>query len=276
MSSYIKYMFKYLFQSDDDYPAELVQPSVGQVSAEHQPSNNGLKIVHLDLHDDLSSYGAGGWLNKRPHCLGVARLLAREAHFGNTVRSLSELETLWGAQINANRARWNASASNVGQQRDSPNPESHLRRAEEEQVSGEQLHDCFNQIQMHDYYAGYDIFIGLRIASTLTILFVVFILFVIYKTNCAESRSSLALPSVREKERRRRTERARERRRLAKTEPASELERATRTGSSLADEPPAGPERQSGRSRSSSLLSVLVAGCPSAVAPPSRAASTRA
>lgn len=52
-----------------------------------------------------------------------------------------------------------------------------------------ELLECFNQIQLHDYYAQYDIFIGLRIASTFTILFIVFILFVIYKTGCRADQS---------------------------------------------------------------------------------------
>lgn len=66
-----------------------------------------------------------------------------------------------------------------------------------------QLQDCFHQLQLEDYYSQYDIYIGLRIASTLTILFIIFILFVIYKTGCRNngsghcrtSRSQLQLTS---------------------------------------------------------------------------------
>lgn len=61
-----------------------------------------------------------------------------------------------------------------------------------------ELLECYNQLQARDYYNGYDIFIGLRIATSLTILFIVFILFVIYKTGCRDensSRSQLRLTS---------------------------------------------------------------------------------
>lgn len=53
-----------------------------------------------------------------------------------------------------------------------------------------QLQDCFHQLQLEEYYSQYDIYIGLRIASTLTILFIIFILFVIYKTGCRNNSNS--------------------------------------------------------------------------------------
>lgn len=200
MSSYIKLMFKYIFQSDD-YPAQELasaperqaSPSVslGQLAEaklqasghEHQQVKIVQQSVLASALDGATSYwrrenSSSGWLARQPHCLSVAQLLAREAHLGNVVRSASELEALLSAQIGANKQ---ANASELLL------------------MSGEQLHDCFSQIQASEYYAGYDILVGLRIASTLTILFVVFILFVIYKTNKAESQSSLALPSVSER-----------------------------------------------------------------------------
>lgn len=213
MSSYIKFIFKYMFEWSSEPADELGElergGQLGQLASStstsasaiatkaHEASQQVGQLVHssaleLGVHEG-ASYGAlgnwsGGWLARRPQCLAVAQLLAVEARAGNSVRSLAELEALLGAQIGANR--------------------SALLLAHTDQ-----LHDCFNQLQVHQYYAGYDILVGLRIASTLTILFVVFILFVIYKTNCAESQSSsLALPSV--SERRLVRARKRERRQL--------------------------------------------------------------
>lgn len=62
-----------------------------------------------------------------------------------------------------------------------------------------ELLECHNQLQLREYYQAYDIFVGLRIASSLSLLFIVFILFVIYKTGChggeRASRSQLRLTS---------------------------------------------------------------------------------
>lgn len=66
--------------------------------------------------------------------------------------------------------------------------------------SSNELLECYNQLQVNEYYQAYDILVGLRIASSLSILFVVFILFVIYKTGCRDgertSRSQLRLTST--------------------------------------------------------------------------------
>lgn len=64
-----------------------------------------------------------------------------------------------------------------------------------EQIGQQTMHDCFNQLQLRDYYSQYDILVGLRTASTLTILFIVFILFVIYKTGCRDNNNTNNQPS---------------------------------------------------------------------------------
>lgn len=48
--------------------------------------------------------------------------------------------------------------------------------------------NCLQQQQMREYYSDYDILIGVRIATSLAILFVAFIVFVVYKTVCHEKR----------------------------------------------------------------------------------------
>ena len=48
--------------------------------------------------------------------------------------------------------------------------------------------ECYNKQQIREYYSDYDILIGIRIATSLAILFVAFIIFVVYKTICHERR----------------------------------------------------------------------------------------
>lgn len=270
MSTYIKYVFKYLFQADQLSAAELEpQSSSGSVSGSVMPNISSPLSV-------ASSMGSLAGARQRMKCLEVGRLLARETTGKlGTVPNVTTESSLSGASVSRavsvstpvsvsvtvsvsvssssaaaagvagsgeNAAAATASATTSATATNQP--AQHMRsfadfEAAIKQASGNRteidlnlallpssvgeeegvgvgvgvggngrsvegsnqyktldLLDCFNQLQLQDYYSGYDIFVGLRIASTLTILFVVFILFVIYKTGCRDntrSRSQLAL-----------------------------------------------------------------------------------
>lgn len=251
MSTYIKYVFKYLFQADQLSAAELeAQGSSGGAASGSVMSNISGTLSATSI-SNLS--GA----RQRMKCLEVARLLARETTAKlTTVPNVTSSSSVAGSthsvvaaaiSIPSASASTSASASASAPGATTNQPAQHLRsfadfEAAIKQASGgnrseldlslpllpsssnEQtaennsrllgeagnqyktldLFECFNQLQLQDYYSGYDIFVGLRIASTLTILFVVFILFVIYKTGCRDNtttRSQLALStSYKEKE----------------------------------------------------------------------------
>lgn len=200
MSSYISLVFNYLFRSSD-YLNEQQALLVGLQSAPSQPRPAQMAV--RSQQQPQQALPADSW------CVALARLA------GSTLRSFGDFEALLRQQhINAswlktgtNRSEptWpqqqqhqsvqtiaTTGALQVASQANAPDKQTF------QQVNQLEALECFNELQLRDYYQSYDILVGLRIASSLTILFIVFILFVIYKTGCRDngnrpSRSQLQL-----------------------------------------------------------------------------------
>lgn len=205
MASYIKLVFRYLFQQEQ-LPQELEAAGANSSAAGANSSAAGAGLEQLAEQQQVR-----GWSNK---CLDLARLFASAlaggapaadhnhpqqnqtppSHQNRTkLGTFADFEQLIRRQLaltttsTNNSSRPLPTSSDVG-----------AKPTLEASGSSLELLECYNQLQLRDYYNGYDIFIGLRIASTLTILFIIFILFVIYKTGCRKggsSRSQLRLTS---------------------------------------------------------------------------------
>lgn len=219
MSSYIKLVFNYLFHSAEylseppGNSASLQQPqqqlqtvSPGQAASAVQPQQQ-----------QLFRASATSW------CVTLTRLLALENRTlaSSTLRSFADFEALLRQQQHPVNSSWPKplNSSTYSKQESTPSHSmeygSGLQLAAQPTANWSALDkghsfaylpahsqaeavECYNALQLRDYYQSYDILVGLRIASSLTILFIVFILFVIYKTGCRDnggrpSRSQLQL-----------------------------------------------------------------------------------
>lgn len=246
MSSYIRFVFDYLFQPSEYLraAAELERTRALQEAANLTLSANGSLLgssssgssllndlahaPHLQQTTRLGALANGQLTNlneQQSACLSLSKLLASENRTISSVRSFIEFESILRHSINstlghsaaavaANQAAVGAYLINdrsaatlndqaavsggVGQATSAAAAASLAGQAQSAPLKRADLFECFNQLQLQDYYNGYDMFVGLRTASTLTILFMVFMLFVIYKTGCREnstSRSQLQLSS---------------------------------------------------------------------------------
>lgn len=233
MASYIKFAFKYLFQSDD-YQAELERlngtGSHQQQSAESEArGQQWQRATSLSPTDDdqsaaaaaVAHASAGGRQTRwsavdEERAASGCQLLSRKllqqqqrnaaalqqvqnplrsfADFQAALRQLQAAETSATTASNETVSASSHLSGSLGAGQPLENQLAMLQNTTTTTTTSDLL-GCFNQLQVEDYYAGYDILVGLRIASTLTILFVVFLMFVIYKTGVQEGRSQLSVVS---------------------------------------------------------------------------------
>lgn len=236
MSSYIKLVFNYLFRSSD-YLADQTLGAGGS-SAAGVAAGQQLHLAQMvSVQPQHRQQQQQQHIQPDSWCFALTRLLAldnrtlasstlrtfgdfeallRQQHLNSTWLKASSLplssnnvnlssatatttaaetwqpsqQALTAAAAAASTTTTNTAAQLLSNNEDSNKQAYYLNQME--------ALECFNQLQLRDYYQSYDILVGLRIASSLTILFIVFILFVIYKTGCRDngnrpSRSQLQL-----------------------------------------------------------------------------------
>lgn len=225
MGSYIKFVFKYLFQSDD-YLAELERlngSAAGLNPSTASASSSSSSLLDLNLNDHLThdsnvpASSLAGYTNRSSssssdnnnrrlvsnqmsECQLLSHQLMAEHNRSNPLKSFAEFEAFFKQHSQQQQPGAATALLPVSESSINDTLASSLKNATNSSSSGSSynqldLYECFNQLQLQDYYAGYDTLVGLRIASTLTILFVVFLLFVIYKTGYQEGRSQLSVVS---------------------------------------------------------------------------------
>lgn len=229
MASYVRLLFSYNFRAPDDpaYVAELApdrleraplatgsaQPEdernsaseracaafIGWLGARDNRAGQVRKFV--DFQKALAEFASSSFGATSPNgngigigngigngsSISISSAISSISSFSNgtgssgrqlNVTSTEQSEPTSGSG-SASGANWLAIASSGGP-------------SKQDSRSVEQL-ECFNRLQLSDYYANYDIFVGLRIASWLTVLFLVFIAFVAYKTSSGSRRAATSL-----------------------------------------------------------------------------------